>query len=240
MEPDTRSWVDIGTTAIPRLLTEKCIGSFLDKFQDRADYRLRWIFHLTRYYVPNFDKDWAANLKQATDLSERFDDVVILGNRKWTSYGRAVWNTLERVENDVFWVEDDKLWHKPFCLKDIVAKDSDIVVFSFPNQTTPPPEPVGFTTGPAFHRIHAAKWWRENYPVDRDRIAERTFSKMFQNSFLRIGVLGWGYWQDIGQEFFLGRCLRSDYRLAPWKPLKLAACRGYIDPDTGQYVKVRR
>lgn len=224
---DGRKWIDVGTTAIPRLLTERCIGSFLDRFEDRNDYRLRWIFHLTRYYVPNFDKFWAENLKMAVDLSERFDDVVILGNRKWTSYGRAFWNVIEQCQNDLLLIEDDKLWHKPFRLREIEAAAADIMVFSFPRCKLPLPGPVPFTTAPAFHHYHAVQWWREHYPADKDRLADRTFYKIFKAGPLKIDVLGEDYWEDRGSIFW-----------GAGKVQKLAVAKGYIDPDTMQYHKV--
>ncbi len=229
MTTDNRPYIDVATPALPRMLTESCIGSFLDKWEDRADFHVRWIFHLGLYHEADFNKQWQANCDMARRVADRFDESVLLLNNFWTPYGVAVWNVLEQVQNDVLWIEDDKLWHKSFRLQSFCDAGVEIAVFT---KIKRPPRTVvsehyGISTAPSFYSYRVAGWWRQNYPADHWRVCERMFGELRPPGAEPLVLNHGGYWEDRGIWSY-GRHVQ-----------RVAVYRGWIDPETRQFVKYR-
>lgn len=147
-----RLHLDVGTTALPRLLTVRGIGSFLDRFSDRHKYCLRWIFHLD--YMDFLRDNWIDNLAQATALSVRFNDALILVSTTNQGFGGSMLNVLRHARNDMLWIEDDKLWVKSFRMARVQRACRD--AFNFGRTGTR----VGCTT-PSFWRLHVVEYLRD-------------------------------------------------------------------------------
>ena len=80
--------IDVLTTSIPRLMTSRSIGQFLDAFEDRDDYRLRWLFHLDQF--PYLEAAWDESLRDALTMIPRFDDALVMASRSNVGFGGSV------------------------------------------------------------------------------------------------------------------------------------------------------
>ena len=86
--------LDVCTTAIPRCLVERCLGSFLDRMQDRGEYQLRWLCHLDQY--PGLHGLRDETLQQIEAMRKRFDGGTLLTAETQRGFGAAVKLLLQR------------------------------------------------------------------------------------------------------------------------------------------------
>lgn len=125
--------VCVCTTAIPRLLVERCIGSFLDCMEDRADFRLNWLVHLDHY--PKLEEYHAETLQQIRNIAPRFDtNLFVFQPKKNVGFGMAARELFDfACHYDTLWIEDDWLWERPFRLADVRARlaETGATQFSF-------------------------------------------------------------------------------------------------------------
>lgn len=196
-------WLDVGTTAIPRLLTARCMESFLDKMIDRDKYLLRWIFHLDWIDHLAFRGNWRTNLVQAVSFSRHFDDALILASTTNQGYDGSILNALRHVRGDVLWVEDDKIWTKPFRVESVIENSGDGFFFLGPDTRCG-------STSPSFWRHRLAVFLRDwliqcpNLRTIRERDliqvaghyeSNRTMGDVPSRAF---GDLGWQFMADAG------------------------------------------
>jgi hypothetical protein len=188
---DDFKWIDVGTTVIPRNLTERGIGSFLS-CMDRGNYKLRWVVHLD--HVPGMEQNRDENLQQITELAKQFDDAVIMESTENQGFGRAVHKVLSCLERDSLWIEDDWEWTKPFRLVDVDSNTKDKFCFIQPNC------PIGLT-GPSFWKFHVIKYLLDHWPTPA---TEGTFSTALSPSGYRTnatrGAVPRRPLRDIGRE----------------------------------------
>jgi len=187
-----KPWIDIATMAVPRLLTERCVSSFLSHFSDKADYRLRWIFHLDQYPYPGLEVNWEENMKQAITMSNVFDDALIMGSRVNQSYGESVCRVMQEVIHPVFLLEDDKLWIRDFSLRDvrqlIAAEKADS--YNFYQWAVPG------STSPTFFERDVIKVLLENAPTPRREFTELDFIRIAEGKIRTIHLAE----KDIGKK----------------------------------------
>lgn len=152
-------WLDVTTTAIPRLCTKACIGSFL-KAVDVRPYKLRWIFHLDRY--PGLEQYFEANKAQAEELAEQFDDFVLLEADTQRGYSDSLREVWSRTKNHVLHIEDDWIWDRPVRMADVMAVAKDGYAFMHRRARAG-------VTGPSLWKRHMIEAvlaaWPANRPV---------------------------------------------------------------------------
>ena len=101
--------VNVATMDIPRGLLVTCIPSFLDAFEDRDDFNLRWVCRLDR--VENLDSLWDAECEHIEEVSQSFDDCIIQYEAMPGGFGRGVaWILDHLAPADTLWVLDDWDW----------------------------------------------------------------------------------------------------------------------------------
>ncbi len=218
-----KPWIDVVTTATPRTLTSLGMLSFLRKFDDRGDFRLRWIFYLVQHPNPGLEQLWEPTMNQAVTASGWFDDAIIMGLRSHSCYGKTVFRAIELVEHPTLWIEDDYLWRRHFQLAKI---SRGLNFFSFVAGK------VG-STGPAYWDLETITYLRDNYPPaeQHQRMCEKTMTGIMGRRKWRSndGVpVGHRYHNDMGKSTF-----------ARLEVGKFSAARAYIDPVTGAYHRMR-
>lgn len=115
-------WIDVGTVAAPKLLTEESIGSLID-CMDTGGRKLRWVVHLDRDDVlaQHFDD----NLAMIERVAGRFDDALIMAADTPQGFGRSFRKVLAASHNDLLNVEDKWRWVRKFCLDDAYKHAGD-------------------------------------------------------------------------------------------------------------------
>jgi hypothetical protein len=226
MEDDQRPTIDLATTALPRMVTEMCIGSVLRCWEDRQDFRIRWIFHLTRYPTPQLDPYWKNNIDVACKMAEQMEEFVLLAPRENVCYGQAVRNVLEWVRNDTLWIEDDKYFDVPFRVAELRKRPEDGVVFNYAGPRMRG-QPLYYTTGPIFWKQAAIERVRKGFPTDTIHQSERSLIRHFDKQF-NVGVLENRYWIDKG--------MTPLENVGIWPPLRVH--KNYVDPETKQPVRL--
>jgi hypothetical protein len=165
--------LSVCTTAIPRLLVERCVGSFLDCMADRAEFRLHWKVHLDQY--PGLEEYRAETRQQIQRLCSRFDTAVVLCPEKQALFGGAAKALFAESMSDTLWIEDDWLWTRPFRLADVRARlaETGATQFSF----------VGVKA--AVGNMHPTYWTAEqvqyiakHFPEPLEEVCEGTISKV--------------------------------------------------------------
>ncbi len=196
MTDTPRPCIDVATTSMPRGVTALCMASFLRAFVDRHSFRLRWLFHMCQNPFPGAECMWASTMAEAVDVASWFDDAILIAHRSNVSYGSAVWNLLEKIENPTLWIEDDKLWKKPFVLSEILETEKHF--YSFAQM------PIG-TTSPAYWSPEAVGYLVAKYPSAEHhrKICERTLMAIMRESPItwKDNNLpgGLGHFTDIGR-----------------------------------------
>ena len=120
-------WIDVTTTAIPRLCTKPCITSFR-KSMNAGQYRLRWIFHLDRY--PGLEQYFEENKKQAEEIADMFDDFILLEAEEHQGFSGSLHEVWSKTTNHVLHIEDDWLWLWPWKLQDVLDTALDGYCFN--------------------------------------------------------------------------------------------------------------
>ncbi len=175
----SNKWVDVGTTIIPRSLTEKGIGSFMD-CMDHTGYRLRWVVHLDS--VPGLEHHWDENVRQIEQLSHRFDEVVVMKSHENQGYGVAVHKVMSELNYDTLWIEDDWQWRYTFKLADVKANAQDGFYFWRPHVR------MG-NTGPSFWRFYVIEYLLSHWPENPSELAfKRVLRGVFRNNNKHIGI----------------------------------------------------
>ena len=197
---------------MPRLLTEKCIGSFLDHFTDRKDYNLRWIFHLDQYPVPGLEMNWEENMRQAVAMSGLFDTALLMGNQTNQSYGGSVYRVMREVNHPVLWIEDDKLWKCGFSLAVIrkKVKDAGADSYCFSHQIAPG------TTAPTFHEQGVIDKMLSNYPEPHWSICEKDLLRVAKDKISMICMEQ----SELGEQLSLRKYQNSYWHDAGARELK--------------------
>lgn len=160
----SKPWVDVGTMCVARLSLKDCLGSCLDQMEDRQNYNLRWLFHLDQYGLPGLEGNWAQQLKDAIELSERFDDCVLMAHRSHQGYGGSFWHILREVQNPFFYLDDDLYWKQPFMLEPAFASKVDY--YTFNNSK------LGGTS-PACWSLGLIQYLLKVYPTNRREMTEK-------------------------------------------------------------------
>lgn len=116
------NWLDVTTTAIPRLTTRACIKSFLSSM-DPGRHKLRWIFHLDRY--PGLEQNFEANKAQAQEVAKLFDAAVLMEADEQQGFSGSLYEVWSKTDQHVLHIEDDWFWHHPWKLQDVldIARD---------------------------------------------------------------------------------------------------------------------
>lgn len=116
------NWLDVTTTAIPRLTTRACIKSFLSSM-DPGRHKLRWIFHLDRY--PGLEQNFEANKAQAQEVARMFDAAVLMEAEEQQGFSGSLYEVWSKTDQHVLHIEDDWFWHHPWKLQDVldIARD---------------------------------------------------------------------------------------------------------------------
>lgn len=155
-------WIDVTTTAIPRLCTRACIGSFR-KALHPGQHKLRWIFHLDLY--PGLEQHFAENKRQAEEVAELFDDFMLIEAETHRGFSDSLWEVWSRTKNHVLHIEDDWLWHKPVKLDDVLATAVD--GYSFMHRRA-----RAGVTGPSLWKRHMIESvlaaWPKNRPISEN------------------------------------------------------------------------
>lgn len=158
-----KPWLDIGTMCIPRLCLDASIRSFFEHWQDRDRFRVRWIFHLDQYGLPGLEQYWREQVEQAVELTELFDDVVLMATTRNRGYGDSFHRVLSVVVHPFFYSDDDNIWRRPIELS--FAYDSTYDHFSFNNAA-----PGG--TSPAYWSFPMVRHLLYHYPANHRKITE--------------------------------------------------------------------
>lgn len=187
-------WLDVGTTAIPRLTLERCLGSFLD-FIDPCGYKLRWIFHLDQYPEPGLERYWQDTLNQALRLAPRFDSAVIMASTTNQSWGVSVRRIMREVEHDLLWIEDDYVWLRPWRVDDMLAYARD--GYNFQRKK------VKFgATSPTFWRKHTVDYLLEHFPRHPEKASENEVKRILSHRRRRgAGFMMQAEYGPIGNVF---------------------------------------
>lgn len=175
-ESDFRPMIDVCTTAIPRATTAECIGSFLRAWSDRKEFHVRWLFHLDRWITDELDGFIAPTMQQALEVSADFDEATIEVQTVNRGYGCSVFHLMEKSENPVLWIEDDKHWKRDFTfsLADILKSGGDQYLFH--------PRVLPGSTSPAYWSRRMVTRLLQHKPSDLRMVSER--------SIVRIGWPG--------------------------------------------------
>jgi len=187
--------VDVVTLSIPRLVTERCIGSFLEHWTDRDDYFVRWIFHQDQY--PGLEDKWEDNWQAALRVSRRFDESQMQAKNTNVGLGKAYRWAFRQVQAPMLLiVEDDWLWQKDWRLADVNAAAND--AFSFCEQRWM----VGGTS-PSFWRRYVLNMLLDNYPTEepvREIAFKRILARKHHYRHGNWGDVPKGCCREIGHE----------------------------------------
>ena len=187
-------WIDVLSSGIPRNTTEISVLSFLRYFQDRSDFKLRWVFHLDRTppHLPEYADYYDENLALAKKLAKLFDSSIIIEETENQLYGGSVYALLQHVENRVLWAEDDKQWLKEFSLRRAMEVSLDGNKFVYFAQMEGyrrmkarylagrSPVLAGATC-PALWAEGAPEYLRDNFPPIKNKVSEIAIIGIFQH-----------------------------------------------------------
>jgi len=224
--------VDVVSLAIPRLLTERCIDSFLTSWADRDQYHVRWIFHLDQY--KGLEGNYTENMEMAARLAPRFDDAILLSTKTNVGYGRAYGRALRQVRHDVLNVEDDFFWIAPWSLAAVIKATGQADGRAFFHKQR---FPIG-TTSPAFWRRHVVEAILERFGSLRDVRDEVAFKKylgpvMGFRYGAQAGVPG-DLWRHVGRDTLDDLGYTENFLGAPVGPRPVIRC-----PHLGECVGAR-
>ncbi len=219
MSEDTRPWIDIGTLSIARLMVTEGMTSFLDHFEDRADFRLRWIYHLDTYPWEGLESHFTATLAQAGEMAQHFDDALVMASWGHSGFGGSLLRVLREVRNPFMSIEDDFRWIRDFRLGDIIARQEDYVNFKgtpcgsiSPSYWSPRmvgfmrthfPEPAQHVTARDLMRIcrgEPSLKWTEYTKKERNQMRHQHFEHLGDEKLSKLGVKKYGplryYWDS--------------------------------------------
>ena len=166
-------WLDVGTTAIPRLTLERCLGSFLDCI-DPCGHKLRWIVHLDQYPEPGLEQYWQDTLNQALRLAPRFDSAVLMASTTNQSWGVSLQRIMEQVRHDLLWIEDDYVWDSHWRVDDMLEAAVDGYNFSR--------KKVKFgATSPTFWKRHTVDYLLAHLPQPIERASENAIKRILSH-----------------------------------------------------------
>ncbi len=191
VEAIQEKWMDVGTTAVPRMLTSACIGSFLSVC-DSHGYKLRWIVHLDSYPRHGLNHLWGQNKVQIEALANSFDDAILMFSDNCRGYGESVHKVMSKTTNPVLWIEDDYLWLFPFRLEDLRLEETDFASFMVSGQS----RAYFGSTCPSFWGRRAVDCLLQQYPKDH-RISEVTIKRIIRSNGKSKSNEG-GLWCGMG------------------------------------------
>ena len=207
---DARPWLDVVSTGIPRLTTERCIRSWLNNFTDRDKFQLRWLFHLDVF--PRLAQHADQNMTMAETVAPLFDQAVTLRTQPGRGYGNALHTMLRHCRHDVLWIEDDKLWHAPFTVGDLIGDKPKFWPGSVDRHW---PVSLPFATSPGYWPMNYWQWLLENFPDKPEQVTESALMglcELMGKSGDFVSEQG-SYWEDVGHA--AARELSFKYRVGP-------------------------
>lgn len=227
--PTDKPWIDIGTLAIARKLVKQGMESFLSCMTDRDEFRLRWIFHLDTYPFPGLEQYFDETLHQAIEVSHLFDDAVIIASRSHQGFGGSFLHVIREAKSDLFSIEADFHWHRPFSLQSILDRKQDYVSFKG--------TPIG-SISPSYWSPCLVAYLRNHYPSPPQHATARDFMRILGPEFGPI--FSWRqYTMDQRQAL---RDLHfthvGDEATKALGVKKYGPLRYYYDSDKGKLVKV--
>ena len=158
-----KPWLDVGTLAIARLCLKDCIPSFIEHFEDRNDFRLRWICHLDQFGGGGLEPLWEEQLAQILEASKLFDDFVLIANRTHVGYGGGFFRILREVKNGMFYTDDDQLFHTKINVS--AAINSGHPTYNWHNA-------LGGATVPSYWSMPFVEYMRNNFAPNHRRVTE--------------------------------------------------------------------
>ena len=161
-------WLDIATMAIPRLVTEECIGSLIEHM-GVGGRKLRWVVHLDQY--EGMEHLHSENLEMIERVAGRFDDAVVLSSNTRLGFGRSFKRVIDEIRHDMFNVEDDWKWCKDFEMDDVYQQSRDGFHMARPYVRTG-------SMQPALWKLRIVEALRDNYPQPIDRATEVKFKRL--------------------------------------------------------------
>lgn len=187
------------TTAIPRMLVGRCLGSFLDCLVDRQNFSLHWKVHLDRY--ADLDGHFEETRQQIEQLGPRFDSWEMAAASVNRGFGGAA-NTLFRVAAsshcDALWIEDDWLWTVPFQLAAVrhCLADSGADQFTF----VPRKAEIG-NMHPTYWSNRQLRYVSDYFPADLDTVCEGSIVRICKTGGFKLcSVPGFSPCRHIGNE----------------------------------------
>lgn len=163
------AWIDVASTAIPRLVTKRCIDGFF-RHADRDGYLLRWIVHLDRY--PPLEHLYDENLEMIHECAKRFDDARVLTTDRQRGLGLSFYLVLlnARQGRHVFLMEDDWEIVRPFSIRKMIETPSD--AFHLLRWTA---RVGGFGVG--LLKSHAIQRMVDRWPMPPERPSEAIYER---------------------------------------------------------------
>jgi hypothetical protein len=230
-----KPWIDLVSCALPRATAKVGLGSLLDCWEDRDDFRVRLVYHLDELredLIGTYPNEIVASTAQAVEIGNRCNDFLFVTKNWNVGYGGSILSCLRVVRNRVFWCEDDKKWLRKFSLMRALAMPQTGIEFVYWIGRNTPKRLIqcGFNpfdagaTSPGLWPVGAPRYLLDRFPPIPEHMTERATTAIMRGPFKSLlydtGPLS--YWKDIGR----GRG-------------KSPAATKYRDRETGTVIKVR-